>query len=72
MISKQKLTPKKYLHSKEACEFLGIHKDTLRRYRWKGKLKSTIDKANDYHLYKVDDLLRIKPEIEKNRKRQVA
>lgn len=61
------MTPKKFLHSKEACEYLGIHKDTLRRYRWKGKIK-TVEQDNGYHLYKVVDLDRIGKEIKENRK----
>jgi hypothetical protein len=55
--TKQKLS--EYFNIKEASEFLGVHKDTLRRWEKLEKLKSLRNPMNNYRLYKIKDLEQI-------------
>ena len=48
-----------YLSVKEAAEFLGVSKDTVRRWDRKGKLKAYRHPMNRYRLYKKEDLQKI-------------
>lgn len=55
--TKQKLS--EYFNIKEASEFLGVHKDTLRRWEKLEKLKSMRNPMNNYRLYRRTDLEKI-------------
>ena len=53
-----------YLTIKQASELLGVHKDTLRRWEAKGKLKSIRNPINRYRLYSREDLEKLLEFIE--------
>jgi len=57
MTKKQKLS--EYLTIKEASEFIGVHKDTLRRWERLNKIRSHRNPINNYRLYKRADLDKI-------------
>lgn len=56
---------KEYLTIREASEFLGVCKDTLRIWDAKGKLKSYRNPANNYRLYRVEELKKFLKKIKK-------
>ncbi len=58
---------KEYLTIKEASEFLGVCKDTLRIWDIKGKLKSFRHPLNNYRLYKKSQLKKILNNIKTKR-----
>jgi len=49
---------------KEAAAFLGINPETLRRWDNAGKLKTHRHPMNNYRLYRLSDLKRLKKRIE--------
>jgi DNA (cytosine-5)-methyltransferase 1 len=55
-----------YFTIKEASEFIGVSKDTLRRWESKGKIKSIRNPMNRYRLYKQEDLKNLLKIIEGN------
>ena len=56
---------KDYLTIKEASEFLGVCKDTLRIWDAKGKLKSFRHPINHYRLYRKPELIKLLKKIKK-------
>jgi len=56
-----------YLSVKDAAEFLGVSRDTVRRWDKKGKLKAYRHPMNLYRLYKKEDLQNILNEIKRPR-----
>lgn len=54
-----------YLSVKDAAEFLGVSRDTLRRWDKKGKLTAYRHPMNKYRLYKKEDLQNILNEIKR-------
>ena len=54
-----------YLSVKDAAEFLGVSRDTIRRWDKKGKLKAYRHPMNRYRLYKKEDLQKILNEIKR-------
>lgn len=48
-----------YLTIKQASEYLGVHKDTIRRWEAKGKIETKRNPINNYRIYKKDDLDKI-------------
>ena len=52
-----------YLTVKEAAEFLGVSKNTVRNWAASGKLQSFRHPINNYRLFDRDDLSRILDEI---------
>ena len=45
-----------YLRVGEAAEYLGVSKDTLRRWDAAGKLKAYRNPASNFRLYRLSDL----------------
>ena len=62
--NKNKNILKDYLAIKEAAEYLGVSRMTLRRWDNAGKLKAKRHPMNRYRLYKKADLDQIRNEIE--------
>lgn len=56
---------KDYMSIKEAAEFLGVDKMTLRRWDNAGKLRAFRHPVSDWRLYKRDDLEALLKEITK-------
>ena len=54
-----------YMSVKDAAEFLGVSKDTIRRWDKKGKLKAYRHPMNHYRLYKKADLQAILDKIQR-------
>ena len=54
-----------YLSVKDAAEYLGVSKDTLRRWDRKGKLKAYRHPLNKYRLYRKEDLQKLLAEIKR-------
>lgn len=50
---------------KEAAEFLGVSRQTLKGWEKAGKLKAFINPMNKYHLYKKEDLKKVLASIKK-------
>lgn len=48
-----------YLTIKQASEYLGVHKDTIRRWETKGKIEAKRNPINNYRIYKKEDLDKI-------------
>jgi DNA-binding transcriptional MerR regulator len=48
---------------KEAAEILGVNPETLRRWDNKGKLKTKRHPMNQYRVYKLKEVLKLKGKI---------
>jgi len=59
-----------YLKIKEAADYLGVSRDTLRQWDAKGKLKPFRHPINHYRLYKKPDLIKLLKKIKKERKNE--
>ena len=53
-----------YMTVKEAAEFIGVCKHTLRKLTDKKKIKSHRNSMNNFRMYKKEDLLKILERIE--------
>jgi len=48
-----------YLTVKEAAEYLGVSRSTLRRWDYRGKLTAYRHPINGYRLYRIGDLRKL-------------
>lgn len=55
-----------YVRIKEAAEYLGVHRNTLRNWEAAGKIKVHRHPMNWYRLYKVSDLDKVLRETERS------
>ena len=63
---------KKYLTIKEASELIGVSALTLRNWDKKGKLIAHRHPANNYRVYRLEDIKFFLKKIDKNQPRKIS
>ena len=56
--------------AKQASEFLGVTRATLKKWEKKGKIKVARNSMNNYRMYKKEDLIVLLEELENQTKEE--
>lgn len=56
-----------YLKVSEAAELLGVSANTLRKWADEGRVRSSVNPANGYRLFRKDDLEKFLSDIAKSK-----